>query len=60
MFFPTSTKDMKGTKFMQSLLKELYPNLLSDFKSKCGLWFFLIFCEASIECGAAYEKVGRK
>ena len=41
-YFPTNTKDMKGTKFMQSILKELYPNLLKDFKSMCGLWFFLV------------------
>ena len=51
-FFPTSTKDMKGTKFMQSILKELYSNLLSYFKSKCGLWFFLNFCRVRIEPGA--------
>jgi len=58
--FPTSTKDMKGTKFMPSILKELYPNLLSDFKSKCGLWFFLNFCRVSIEQGACIWKDGKE
>ena len=57
--FPTSTKDMKGTKFMQSILKELYPNLLSDFKYKCGLWFFLNFCRASIEQRTCIWKGGK-
>ena len=59
-FFPTSTKDMKGTKFMQSILKELYPNLLSDFESKCGLWFFLNFCRASMEQGECIWKGGKE
>jgi len=45
---------------MQSILKELYPNLLSDFKSKCGLWFFLNFCRVSIEQGACIWKDGKE
>ena len=51
---------MKGTKFMQSILKELYPNLLSDFESKCGLWFFLNFCRASMEQGECIWKGGKE
>ena len=51
---------MKGTKFVQSILKELYQNLLSDFKSKCGLWFFLNLCRVRIEQGECIWKGGKE